>query len=455
MDADVIVVGAGLAGLVAAAELADAGRRVLVVDQESAANLGGQAHWSFGGLFLVDSPEQRRMGIKDSVDLAWQDWQGSAGFDRLDDEDHWGAPVGPRLRRLRRRREALLAARAGHAVLPGRRAGPSAATGRRRATATRCPASTSSGAPAPGCWRRSCGASASTSPAGGWRSGTATGSTSWSPPAARSRACAAPCSHRTTAERGRPTNRDERRRVRADRPGGRRHQRWHRRQPRPGPGQLARAAGQGARAHAHRCPGARRRPHARRSPRPRAGASSTATGCGTTSRASRTGTRSGRPTRSASCPARARCGSTATATGCPAPLFPGLRHPRHACRTCARPGTTTAGSSSPRRSSARSSRSPGRSRTPTSPASRSRTCSGRARADMPGAGAGVPRQGRRLRLGRHPARAGRQDERPHPRRTAGLRAPRAPDRRPRPPDRQRLQQGRPGHGDPRRAKLPW
>ena len=87
MDADVIVVGAGLAGLVAAAELVDAGRRVLVLDQESEANLGGQAHWSFGGLFLVDSPEQRRMGIRDSVDLAWQDWQGSAGFDRP--EDHW------------------------------------------------------------------------------------------------------------------------------------------------------------------------------------------------------------------------------------------------------------------------------------------------------------------------------------------------------------------------------
>ncbi|MEV6522628.1 FAD-binding dehydrogenase [Longispora sp. NPDC051575] len=88
MDADVIVVGAGLAGLAAAAELADAGRSVILLDQEPESNLGGQAHWSFGGLFLVDSPEQRRMGIRDSRDLAWQDWQGSAGFDR--DTDDWG-----------------------------------------------------------------------------------------------------------------------------------------------------------------------------------------------------------------------------------------------------------------------------------------------------------------------------------------------------------------------------
>ena len=85
---DVIVVGAGLSGLVATAELVAAGRRVLLVDQESAVNLGGQAFWSFGGLFLVDSPEQRRMGVRDSLDLAWQDWEGTAGFDR-DDEDLW------------------------------------------------------------------------------------------------------------------------------------------------------------------------------------------------------------------------------------------------------------------------------------------------------------------------------------------------------------------------------
>lgn len=85
--ADAIVVGAGLSGLVAATELADAGRSVIVVDQEPPQSLGGQAFWSFGGLFFVDSPEQRRLGIRDSFDLAWEDWRGSAGFDR--EEDHW------------------------------------------------------------------------------------------------------------------------------------------------------------------------------------------------------------------------------------------------------------------------------------------------------------------------------------------------------------------------------
>ncbi|MFG3197258.1 FAD-binding dehydrogenase [Streptomyces sp. NPDC048208] len=89
MDADVIVVGAGLAGLVAAHELTSRGRKVALLDQENAANLGGQAFWSLGGLFLVDSPEQRRLGVKDSLDLAWNDWRGSAGFDRTEDEDSW------------------------------------------------------------------------------------------------------------------------------------------------------------------------------------------------------------------------------------------------------------------------------------------------------------------------------------------------------------------------------
>jgi len=86
-EADVVVVGAGLAGLVAAAELGDRGRRVILLDQEGPQTLGGQAHWSLGGLFMVDTPEQRRMGIRDSRALAHLDWMGSAQFDR--DEDAW------------------------------------------------------------------------------------------------------------------------------------------------------------------------------------------------------------------------------------------------------------------------------------------------------------------------------------------------------------------------------
>ena len=86
-SADVVIVGAGLAGLVAACEVTRAGKRVIIVEQEPAQSLGGQAFWSFGGLFLVDSPEQRRMGIHDSYDLALQDWMSTAAFDRP--EDAW------------------------------------------------------------------------------------------------------------------------------------------------------------------------------------------------------------------------------------------------------------------------------------------------------------------------------------------------------------------------------
>src|ERR1700752_734222 len=87
IDADVIVVGAGLAGLVAAAEAADTGRRVLLLEQEPEQSLGGQAWWSFGGVFFVGSPEQRRLRGRGSGELAWQDWVGTAGFDRP--EDAW------------------------------------------------------------------------------------------------------------------------------------------------------------------------------------------------------------------------------------------------------------------------------------------------------------------------------------------------------------------------------
>ncbi|WP_337845880.1 FAD-dependent oxidoreductase, partial [Thermus sp.] len=86
MDADLVVVGGGLAGLVAATEVAGRGRRVLLLEQEP--YLGGQAFWSFGGLLLVGTPEQRRLGVRDALELAQQDWFGAAGYDRA--EDHWG-----------------------------------------------------------------------------------------------------------------------------------------------------------------------------------------------------------------------------------------------------------------------------------------------------------------------------------------------------------------------------
>ena len=146
-DADAIVVGGGLAGLVATAELADAGRRVILLDQEPEASLGGQAFWSFGGLFLVDSPEQRRVGIKDSPELALQDWLGTAGFDRP--EDDWP----------RRWAEAYVEFAAGEKrpwlhdqgvrFFPTP-AGPSAAATWPPGTATPCRASTSPGARGPG-----------------------------------------------------------------------------------------------------------------------------------------------------------------------------------------------------------------------------------------------------------------------------------------------------------------
>ncbi len=87
MDYDVVVIGAGLSGLVSATTAARARLRVLLLDAEAPQSLGGQAFWSFGGLFLVDSPEQRRLRVRDSEELAWSDWLGVAGFDRA--EDHW------------------------------------------------------------------------------------------------------------------------------------------------------------------------------------------------------------------------------------------------------------------------------------------------------------------------------------------------------------------------------
>jgi predicted oxidoreductase len=151
IDADAIIVGGGLAGLVAAAELADAGKRVILLEQEGENSLGGQAFWSLGGLFFVDSPEQRRMRIRDSRELALQDWLGSAQFDRP--EDYWPRQVA----------EAFIDFAAGE-MRPWLRkacagfrssAGRNAAARWRMGMAIRCRGFMSPGGPDPGWWHRS------------------------------------------------------------------------------------------------------------------------------------------------------------------------------------------------------------------------------------------------------------------------------------------------------------
>jgi predicted oxidoreductase len=335
---DVIIVGAGLAGLVATHELVKAGRRVLVLDQENRGNLGGQAYWSLAGLFLVDTPEQRRMGIKDSYELAWQDWIGSAGFDR-DREDHWprqwaqayvtfaatakrrylhdlglrvvplvgwaergdGRPTGhgnsvprfhltwgtgPELVRVFR-----------EPVLDGERRGLVRFAFRHQVDALIVEQGAVTGVR--GTVLESC----------------------------------------DTLERGRASSRTAvgAFELRA-------------------PAVIVASGGIG-----HNFELIRRNWPPRLGPAP---ASSTVTGCGTTSRASTTGTRSGPTTRSGSSPAHRRCGSTPTGTGWRLRTSPGST-PCARCGASCPPGTTTRGSSSTSRSSPRSSscRAPSRTRT--------------------------------------------------------------------------------------------
>ena len=235
MDADAIVVGAGLAGLVAAGELLDAGRRVILVDQEPAQNLGGQAYWSFGGLFFVDSPEQRRMRIKDSVELAWQDWLGSAGFDRLDDEDVWP----------RRWAEAYVHFAAGEKrawlhergvrwfpVVGWAERGGYTANGHGNSVPRfHITWGTGPGLVAPFAARakeaRRARPAAVRVPAPGRRAD--------DDRRRRRRRARHACSNRRTSPRSAPSSRDGGRRLRAARAGGDRHLRRHRRQLRPGP----------------------------------------------------------------------------------------------------------------------------------------------------------------------------------------------------------------------------
>ncbi len=86
-EADVVIVGGGLAGIIAGYELLNKGKKVLIVDRDTEANFGGLAKWAFGGMFFVDSPHMRRAGIKDSMDLATKDWYSFAEFE---EKEVWG-----------------------------------------------------------------------------------------------------------------------------------------------------------------------------------------------------------------------------------------------------------------------------------------------------------------------------------------------------------------------------
>lgn len=145
--ADVIVVGAGLAGMVATHEAVLRGRRVLLLDQEAPQSLGGQAFWSLGGLFMVDTPEQRRLGIRDSAELALSDWMGSAQFDR--EEDANPAPV-PKISSTGRRATCAGGVTIWACAGSLSWAGPNGAAPWRAGTATPFRGFTSPGAPGPG-----------------------------------------------------------------------------------------------------------------------------------------------------------------------------------------------------------------------------------------------------------------------------------------------------------------
>ena len=259
MDADVIVVGAGLAGLAAAAEVADAGRRVLLLDQEPEQSLGGQAFWSLGGLFMVDTPEQRRMGIRDSLDLALQDWFGSAQFDRP--EDFWPRRWAEAYVHFAAGEKRSWLREQGHRFVPGGRLGRARRRSRRRARQLGAALPPDLGhrprggraVRAPGPRARRHRPDLAALPAPGRRAGQH-----------RRRRHRGP-RRRPRAQRGGAGGGvlpDRGRRLRAGRPGRRRHLRRDRRQPRPGPRGLAGAAGHAAAADGRRGAGPRRRPDA-------------------------------------------------------------------------------------------------------------------------------------------------------------------------------------------------
>lgn len=85
-ECDVIVIGAGIAGVAAAIDLLDRGRRVLLVDRDVEENMGALAKESFGGIWFAGTPLQRRYGIRDGAELGLRDWHSFAEFDP---DDHW------------------------------------------------------------------------------------------------------------------------------------------------------------------------------------------------------------------------------------------------------------------------------------------------------------------------------------------------------------------------------
>jgi len=81
---EIVIAGGGLAGIVAACEALDQGRRVLLIDKDAREKFGGLAKESFGGVHLAGTPHQRRLGIRDSPELAWRDWQSVADYQPAD-----------------------------------------------------------------------------------------------------------------------------------------------------------------------------------------------------------------------------------------------------------------------------------------------------------------------------------------------------------------------------------
>ena len=331
-----------IAGLVAAAELIDARKKVIVVDQEGEQSLGGQAFWSLGGLFLVDSPEQRRLGIRDSRELALADWLGTAAFDR--EEDFWPRQwaeayvdfaAGEKRSWLRQRGIRFFP------VVGWAERGGGNASGHGNSV-PRFPSQLG---------HRTGRARAIRAARAGRRERRLV-DFQISPSRERAhdigvfgtRLFAATCSLRATANAAQKSSRETVGTFELKAGAVDRRLRRHRRQSRTGAQKLAAAAWPRAAANDRRRAGLRRRPDAGDYGKPPVARSSIATGCGITSRASRTTRRFGAITASVFCRGRRRCGSMRVAGACRCRFIrASIRSPRS--NTSWRPATIIPGSS--------------------------------------------------------------------------------------------------------------